>query len=243
MTDPRLLLVAHGTRNPAGVEVIAALADAVAPFVGPVRVAFVDVLGPTPAEVLRDLDDPVVVVPAFLASGYHVHSDVPREISESGHGDVHVTRALGPDTGLAHVLRARLVDVGWQPGDRVVFAAAGSSDVRALDDVHTAAAQLADVTSSEVTVAYVATGEPRAADVVASLRESGEGKVFVASYLLAPGLFHTRLLAVGADGVTDPLGIADGVVDLIVQRYRAGVDAISAGATRSRPGRPDSTPE
>ena len=53
MTDPALLLVAHGTRNPRGVETIAALADAVSHEVGTTRVAFVDVLGPSPSEVLR----------------------------------------------------------------------------------------------------------------------------------------------------------------------------------------------
>ncbi|MBY6538968.1 sirohydrochlorin chelatase [Rhodococcus sp. BP-349] len=239
MSDPRLVLVAHGTRNPAGVEVIAALADAVAPHVGPVRVAFVDVLGPTPSEVLRDVDGPVVVVPAFLASGYHVHADVPREIAESGHDDVHVTRALGPDLNLARVLRDRLKQIGWTTGDRIVLAAAGSSDVRALDDVHTAADQLAAVTGSAVTVAYVATGKPRAADLVPTLKATGE-KVFVASYLLAPGLFHTRLQSAGADGVTEPLGLHGGVVQLLVDRYREGVDVISAAAARSRRERPDS---
>jgi sirohydrochlorin ferrochelatase len=48
------LLVAHGTRNPAGVRMIGDLAAAVAGVLDePVRVGFVDVLGPTPAEVLR----------------------------------------------------------------------------------------------------------------------------------------------------------------------------------------------
>ena len=108
MTRPQLLLVAHGTRNPRGVDMIASLADAVAGRVGPTRVAFVDVLGPSPAEVLRDSSRPTVLVPAFLASGYHVHSDVPQEVAASGHTAVSVTRALGPDPILAQVLVQRL---------------------------------------------------------------------------------------------------------------------------------------
>ncbi|WP_315770239.1 sirohydrochlorin chelatase [Rhodococcoides kroppenstedtii] len=248
MTDPVLLLVAHGTRNPAGVETIARLADAVSVVLsesdsdsspGPsVRVAFVDVLGPSPADVLRDLpaDAPVIAVPAFLASGYHVHADLPREITESGHRHVHVTPAIGPDPALARVLGERLRDTGLRPTDRVVLAAAGSSDVRALADVRTAADQLETVVGRPVEVAYVATGEPRVAGVVATARAEGD-RVVVASYLLAPGLFHTRLGATGAAGVTEPLGVHPGVTELVVARYRAGVDLISAAAARSRPHR------
>ncbi len=48
------LLVAHGTRNPSGVTMIGDLAAAMAAALDEqVRVGFVDVLGPTPAEVLR----------------------------------------------------------------------------------------------------------------------------------------------------------------------------------------------
>ncbi len=256
MTDPVLLLVAHGTRNPAGVETIARLADAVSVALsdsvsvalsdsvggvlpGPsVRVAFVDVLGPSPADVLRDLpaDAPVIAVPAFLASGYHVHADLPREIAESGHRNVHVTPAIGPDPALAQVLSERLRDTGLRASDRVVLAAAGSSDARALADVRTAADQLETLIDRPVEVAYVATGEPRVADVVTGAVAAGD-RVVVASYLLAPGLFHTRLGATETAGVTAPLGVHPGVTELVVARYRAGVDLISAAAARSRPHR------
>ena len=50
------LLVAHGTRKPNGVKMIGELAGRVSEQLGlPVHVAFVDVLGPTPEEVLRAL--------------------------------------------------------------------------------------------------------------------------------------------------------------------------------------------
>ena len=123
MSDPKLVLVAHGTRNPRGVEMIAALADEVSARVGTTRVAFVDVLGPAPSEVLREMDGPAVVVPAFLASGYHVHTDVPREVAESEHSQVAVTRALGPDPVLTDVLLRRLIEAGWRPGDQRIFVA------------------------------------------------------------------------------------------------------------------------
>ncbi|MFD1813373.1 sirohydrochlorin chelatase [Rhodococcus gannanensis] len=227
---PALVLVAHGTRSARGVELVAALAEEVAASVGTTRVAFVDVLGPSPSEVLRELDAPAVVVPAFLASGYHVHTDVPREVADSGNIDVHVTSALGPDPVLAAVLLHRLREAGWQPGDAVVLAAAGSSDPRALADVRRAAAMLADLTRDRVEIGYVATGEPRVPAVVARVREEHGRRVFVASYLLAHGLFHSRLADAGADGVAEPLGVHPDLVRLLVARYRAGVEAVTAGA-------------
>ncbi|QBJ95284.1 sirohydrochlorin chelatase [Rhodococcus sp. ABRD24] len=220
MIGPAFVLVAHGTRSRTGVETVAALAGAVARRVGTVRTAFVDVLGPSPAEVLRGVDGPAVLVPAFLASGYHVHSDVPRGLLESGHPRVTVTRALGPHPVLARVLEERLIESGWCPGDSVVFAAAGSSDSRARNDLRRAAAMLSARVGGEVTVAYVATGSPTVSEAVDRLRADGARRVFIASYLLAPGLFHTRLEQAGSDGVAAPLGVHPAVVDLVAARFR-----------------------
>ncbi len=50
---------------------------------------------------------------------------------------------------------------------------------------------------------------------------AARSEFFVASYLLAHGLFHERLHAAGADGVTEPLGVDPGVVDLVVNRYES----------------------
>jgi len=223
--DPALLLVAHGTRNPHGVDTIAALADAVSARIGPTRVAFVDVLGPSPSEVLRDTDRPTVLVPAFLASGYHVHTDVPREVAAGGNEAVTVTRALGPDPALARVLVDRLRQAGRIEGDAVVLAAAGSSDPRARRDVHMTAGMVSALVGTPVRVGWIATGEPHVATVVDEVRANGARRVFVASYLLADGLFHRRLFESGADGVAAPIGVADPVVDLVVRRYRSAVGA------------------
>ncbi|WP_431967899.1 sirohydrochlorin chelatase [Nocardia sp. bgisy134] len=250
MSTPALVLVAHGTRSTRGVEMIAALAEAVSRELGAaqavpelgaaisgrgahtgapvVRTAFVDVLGPSPSEVLRDLSGaaesvPAVVVPAFLASGYHVYQDVPREVAESGNDAVAVTPAMGPDPALARIMAMRLRAAGWRPGDAVVFAAAGSSDARARHDVRRAAAMLAEHLDAPVRIGYVATGAPRVPEVVTDLRASGARRVFIASYLLAHGLFQQRLHDAGADGVAEPIGVHPAVVRLIADRYRAAV--------------------
>ncbi|MEU0541836.1 sirohydrochlorin chelatase [Nocardia sp. NPDC005978] len=247
MNAPALVLVAHGTRSTRGVQMIAALAEAVSHELaarasdaafgaasGPardslVRTAFVDVLGPSPAEVLGDLGSvPAVVVPAFLASGYHVYQDVPREVAASAHDAVAVTPAMGPDPALAAVMRMRLRAAGWRPGDAVVFAAAGSSDPRARQDVRRAAGLLAEQIGAPVRLAYIATGEPRVPEVVAELRAAGAQRVFIASYLLAHGLFHERLHAAGADGVAEPIGVHPAIVSLLIDRYLTGAEQVTA---------------
>ena len=226
-----LVLAAHGTRQASGVAEVHRLAQAVAAELDgrAVTVGFVDVLGPTPAELLREVDGPAVVVPAFLASGYHVRSDVPREVAESGHPDVAVTRALGPDPLLARVGHERLREVGLRSDDTVVLAAAGSSDAQALAQVQCAACMLGiQLGRPPVAVGYVATATPRVPEAVAAARATGARRVVLAPYLLAPGLFHTGLGRAGADQVAAPLGVHPLVVALVVDRYLSALVPVTA---------------
>jgi sirohydrochlorin ferrochelatase len=221
------LLVAHGTRNPHGVKMIGDLAAAVAGAIDEtVRVAFVDVLGPTPAEVLRTLlDEPTVLVPALLSSGYHVRADVPRHVAASGHRAVTVTPALGPSPELTRAMLDRLLEAGWRQDDHVVLAAAGTSDRYAQSEIATAAAMLSALLGSRVSIAFAApcrdgSGYPSVPEVVARARRSGARRVAVASYLLAHGLFQGRLRDAGADVVAQPLGSHPAVIRLVCRRRR-----------------------
>ncbi len=173
-----LLLVAHGTRKRQGVALIGDLAAGVSAALDrPVHVAFVDVLGPTPAEVLgATTAEPTVLVPAFLARGYHVSNDIPGHVRASGHDDVTVTSALGPDPQLIRVLTDRLIESGWQPDDSVILAAAGTSDRGAMHDLHTTAAWLSATLGARVELAFAATGAPRVADAVTALRRRGAAR-------------------------------------------------------------------
>jgi sirohydrochlorin ferrochelatase len=225
-----LLLVAHGTRKQRGVAMIGDLASRVAATLGQtVHVSFVDVLGPTPSEVLASMpDDRVTVMPAFLSRGYHVTSDIPAHIAASGHPDVTVTEALGPGPQLVRVLSDRLLESGWRHGDSVILAAAGTSDPGAQRDLHMMATWLSAVTGSRVELAFAATGTPPVADAVAALRRRGARRVVVASYLLSEGLFQDRLRASGADAVTEPLGTHPGLVRLIANRFRRARVSVAA---------------
>lgn len=220
-----LVLVAHGTRKPAGVSMIGDLAAGVGRTLNRrVRVAFADVLGPTPGEALAGLHDaPAIVVPAFLSRGYHVRSDIPRQIAASAHPDVTVTRTLGPDPEMVRVIVHRLIESGWSTGDSVILAAAGTSDSHAQGDLRLTAAMLSAAIGSRVEPAFAAIGEPRVCDAVARLRRAGARRVVLASYLLADGLFQDRLRAAGADIVTEPLGLHPGTIRLIASRFRRAI--------------------
>lgn len=217
------VLVAHGTRKPGGVTMIHELADRVAEVLDrQVHVAFVDVLGPTPSQVLDGLphDRPAVLVPAFLAGGYHVRVDVPAHVQASTHPAVTVTRPLGPCAGSVRVLADRLQESGWRCGDSVILAAAGTSDRSAQSDLRQTAAMLSALIGDRVELGYAATGAPTVAAAVEAARARGARRLTVASYLLADGLFQDRLRDAGADLVAEPLGLHPGMVRLIAGRFR-----------------------
>lgn len=213
-----LLLVAHGTRKARGVALIGDLAQRVGAIMGsPVHVAFVDVLGPTPTEVLSSspMTGPAIVVPAFLSRGYHVSTDLPSHVIASGHRDVTVTEPLGPSPQIVRVLAARLAESGWRRDDSVILAAAGTSDPTARYDLHITATWLSAITGARVELAFCGQID----EAVSKYRHHG-GRVVVASYLLSEGLFQDRLHASGADVVTAPLGTHPGTVREIANRFR-----------------------
>ncbi|WP_158885432.1 sirohydrochlorin chelatase [Amycolatopsis anabasis] len=213
-----IVLVAHGTRDPAGPVVIEELAQRVRSAGVRVRIAYADVRDPDVTTVLRSVAEPVVVLPAFLAAGYHVRTDIPAQIEASGHRAVTLADSFGPAPELVRAMRDRLLAAGYRPGDGVVLAAAGSSDRRALVDVHDAAYALSTRLGAAVRVGYAATASPSVADAVAEVR-ARHSRVAVASWLLAPGLFQQRVRDCGADAIAEPLGTHPGVADLIVRRY------------------------
>nr|WP_221441566.1 CbiX/SirB N-terminal domain-containing protein [Jiangella mangrovi] len=219
-----MVAVAHGTRAPEGPVVLSALLDSVRELLPgvDVRVAYVDVISPTLESVLAGLPAGVrpVVVPMFLASGYHVRVDVPSAVASDG-GRAVVTPALGPDPAIVAAVEARLRSVVGSLPSAVVLAAAGSSDADALSEVDVAASLLSMSLDRPVLPAYVTTASPSVPEAVSILRADGHATVGVASYLLAPGLFQQRLDAVGADVVAPPIGVHPLVAELIASRYRA----------------------
>lgn len=227
-----LILAAHGTRRPGGVTMIGDLAARVSTLLERrVQVAFVDVLGPTPTEVLSQVPDGrrAIMVPAFLSRGYHVRTDLPAHVTASGRSNVIVTPALGPSGQIARIVFYQLMESGWRPGDSVVLGAAGTSDYRARADLHTAATLLSALTGSRVSLGFAATGDPHAHEAVLRARRDGARRVAVASYLLADGLFQQRLRSCGADLVTRPLCTHPGLPRLVANRFGRAVPYLGQG--------------
>jgi sirohydrochlorin ferrochelatase len=222
----RLVLCSHGTRSEVGAGCISSLVEAVAEALPSVEVreAHVDVNPPYVDDVVTPGS---VVVPLLLGPGYHVETDIGRAAAAAA---AHVTPTLGPDSLLTSMLASRLGPLA--PDDVVVLAAAGSSVAGSGRAVREVAHQLSVRIGRPVPVGYGAACAPRLDDLVARLRAEHPGRrIVAASYLLAPGHFHDRVLASGADHVTAPLlereAPDERLVELVVRRYLDGCLAVA----------------
>ena len=234
---PILIGCAHGTRDPAGRAVVRGLLDdvrAARPGLD-VRAAFVDVQTPEIDEVVAGVLDArtAVVVPLLLSAGFHVQVDIARAIRQRP-GSVVAAPTVGPDKRLVGLLLDRLAEAGARAGDAVVLGPAGSSDARATAQ---ADAMLREAWSGPAVLGFAAAGAPLAPEAIAALRAEGAERVIVASYLLAPGFFQERLRAAGADAVTEPLAPDARLVELVLDRYDAGVALLEG-----HPGAPGAPP-
>lgn len=220
-----LLAVAHGTRDPAGAQTIAELVGMVRarrPWL-PVGESYAEICVPSVRQEVRRLGrGPLVAVPLLLGRGYHVYVDIPRQLAEAGANAV-VARPLGPHAALTNVLVERLGD--GVEADAVVLGAAGSTSPDGIADVRETARKLGRRIGRPVTVGFVGGPEPALADVVSAVRARGARTVAVASYLLAPGFFHRRMTASGADFVAPPLGAHEALARLVLRRFDEGVVA------------------
>jgi sirohydrochlorin ferrochelatase len=230
--QPVLVGCSHGTDSVRGRAVVRAILEGVAaarPDVV-VREAFVDVQEPAVADVVAsaaELGLTAVVVPLLLSVGFHVRVDIAAAVE--GRPAV-AAPPLGPDRRLVDVLADRLTQAGLAPDDVVVLAAAGSTDPAAAVAVDEVAAGLGRRLGRPVTVGYGAGATPRVPDAVAAARTAGAGRVVIASYLLAPGYFHDRVLEAGADIVSAPLAPDDRIVEIVLDRYAAAVATLRGSA-------------
>jgi sirohydrochlorin ferrochelatase len=222
MSNPALLAVAHGSRNPDAAEVIRKLARQIrrlAPVLD-VRVAFLGHAEPSLPAQLDAAGSGTVIVPLLLSSGYHIAADIADAATSAG---ARVAAPLGPDQLLLTALTARLAESAVPAGTPVVLAAAGSSDPAATTDVDQQAKLLAGALEVPVAAAYLSAARPTVAEAVTRLREQTGGPVAVASYLLAPGHFQDELASCGADWVTAPLGGHPVLAGLVIDRYRTAL--------------------
>lgn len=185
------------------------------------RLAWVDVQSPGPGRVLAD-GVPTVVVPAFLARGFHVTHDVGQACREAP-GPVAKTPHLGAEPEVVRALVQRLAEagaVGAFGADAVVLGAAGSRNESSLAETRALAEQLGDLMGVPVTPGFASAASPTVAEAVERLRADGRRRIAVATHLLAPGFFADRVAAAGGDITSPPLGAHPEIIDLVVRRFR-----------------------
>jgi sirohydrochlorin ferrochelatase len=240
MTPMKLLLIAHGSRDPRHAATVAELAAQVHVLRPDLDVgtAYLDHCAPRIPQALAAAadtpaaDTPVVAVPLLLARAFHARTDIPAALREAGSrlpwlkaGQADV---LGPSPLLLDALDRRLAEAGVRP-DRatgIVLAAAGSSDAAANAVTRSVADAYARSRGwAGVEVAHASAAPPRVADAVAALRARGVRRIAVAPYLLAPGLLPDRIAAeaaaCGVRTLAAPLGAAPELARLVLRRYDA----------------------
>ncbi|MEV4106225.1 sirohydrochlorin chelatase [Nonomuraea sp. NPDC049695] len=220
------MAVAHGSRDPRAAATVAALLDQV-PL--DVRVAYLDHCAPTLAQALSGLQE-AVVLPLLLTEAYHSRVDLPAALNDVRAREprlrVHYGATLGPHPLLLTALERRLAESGVPAGDpdtAVVLVSAGSSDARANAVITDLARAWRRSGWWTVSAAYASAAGPSPAEAVAALRRAGAPRVAVAPYLLAPGHFADKVrrstLEAGAAVVSDVLGPAPELVDVLLERY------------------------
>jgi sirohydrochlorin ferrochelatase len=230
MTSTALLAVAHGSPDPRAESVLDALIARLRSE-RPDLAASAAYLGHTEPHVSSALNSLVaqgfsriIVVPLLLTQAFHARFDLPGLIdaARAAHPEIefHQTAVLGPHPSLFSLMQRRLREAGGDEGMSLVLGAIGTSDPHAN-------AELADVAATMGATIGFASGEPDLIAVVAGLRAAGARQVAVISYVLAPGLLPDRFYDTGADVITDVLGAAPEVVDVILERYDAAVGVVS----------------
>jgi sirohydrochlorin ferrochelatase len=199
-----LVIAAHGSADPGFTHVV----DSLASLVGGLRPGLDVRTGYLEhgTDLASVADGDCVVVPLLLTGGFHARADIPARV------DGVVTQPVGPDHRLTVVLELRLRESGWRGERPLVLAAAGSSDQRALADVHQTARDLGDLLGLDVPAGFISSGDPLLCDLEARA---------VATYLLAPGRFADAVDRCGADIVAAPLGAHPLIAEIVLDRYDA----------------------
>ena len=245
----RLLLIAHGSRDPRYTASFEGLRRDLAREGYAAQVGYLGLCGPDVVEAARrlarvvpaDAAEPIVAVPMFLNHGYHVAHDVPAAVGRAraalaSRARITVTEPLGPDPLLTEAMESRLREIGVWPGDpdtAVVLASAGTSDLAARAALESVAGRWAETGWHSVIPAYAGAAAPDVARAVASARAAGARDVVIASYFLAPGLLADRV-ATGAPLIrmaapfATPVQTDPALPRLILRRAAEGCPAVPA---------------
>jgi sirohydrochlorin ferrochelatase len=222
MTAPSLILLGHGSNDPQVLQVSHQIREgllAIRPELD-IHVAFLDHCTPSGIQVVNKLVsrgvEEIVFVPLLLSDAFHVQADVPALLAQvrASFPELRVTasRPIGPEAQLLSIIDRRLRDAlrarHVAELDGLVFAAAGSCDIRSNALVARRARQWATHHRLPcVTRSPPARGPPLPRRSVPPAVRVGD--IAVGSWFLAPGLLyrHQADLAfqAGAVAVSAPM--------------------------------------
>jgi sirohydrochlorin ferrochelatase len=228
-----VLLLSHGSRNPAAAQVVAELVAAVAERTGcEVRASHLQFTAPSPALALRRLARDgyrrVRIVPLLFTPGYHLTHDVALAVELSavtGSMNVSVAPALLAGRGrqrdfLLTALSERLRQAGaGKHVDALVLASAGSSSHDAFRCVQGLARDLERSEGVPVELAFASAGAPSPAQALEALSDRGARRPAVASLFVASGRLFDSVAAACEDlPVAQPLAATPAFVELLIAR-------------------------
>jgi len=230
------IALAHGSRSPGQASVVGELARLAQQRDGSLwRPAFLDHHGPALQDAVSELVGlgcrTLIVVPTLLSNAFHSSIDIPAAVDAlSTDASVTIAEPVGPDALLfdvvaRHVRAARIHDAKHQAAKRVVVAAAGTSVESAREQFRVAVARWsATLHDVDATAAFIAGGAPDVSDAVGSALADGTGPLVV-PFTLAGGSLTERAraqaLIAGAEAFLPPLGAADEVITILLDRRDA----------------------
>ena len=205
-SEPALLIVGHGSRDPRGAEEfqeLVSLVRARAPM--PVEGGFIELSRPPISECVNNLRErgarEVSAVPLMLLAAGHAKDDVPatlvREKLTHPDLDFHYGRALGIRPELLELMDERIsavVPEEEREGTAVLIVGRGSSDPDANSDLAKMARLFFEGRPYPlVETAFVSLASPSVTEALERCKRLGAGHVAVFSYFLFTGVLEERI--------------------------------------------------
>jgi sirohydrochlorin cobaltochelatase len=205
-SEPALLIVGHGSRDPRGAEEfheLVSLVRARAPM--PVEGGFIELSRPPISECVNSLKErgarEISAVPLMLLAAGHAKDDVPatlvREKLTHPDLDFHYGRALGIRPELLELMDDRIsavVPEEEKEGTAVLIVGRGSSDPDANSDLAKMSRLYFEGRPYPlVETAFVSLAPPSVTEALERCRRLGAGRVAVFSYFLFTGVLEERI--------------------------------------------------
>lgn len=229
-----LVLLAHGSPDPRHGRDVATLVAATAAQVGPdvaVSAAYLDHQGPTPAECAQGLvasgASAALVVPLFIARGYHVRVDVPQAADVMSACGLDLTLASPGLAGSPQLVELALAAQVATRRPAVLFAA-GSTDATACQRLRAQVREVSRRHGLPLATAFL-TGGPDLPAALAELAGSAENarplhEPQVVPFVIADGVLRDQMQVAASRSdmtlVPGSLATNDGLARLVADGYR-----------------------